>query len=233
LTAVGLVLAASACGSGGGSSAGTATTAATAPAATAPLHSQVELITAAAKGKLSGPGGTVTFNPDGTYAAAFSSCGTSSTSTQPFGVDCSGHDTPTSGKFDVRGPNTLRLFNGDGSSSDYGAYVDGAGKLHIGAGTTGALAPDKTGDISLAGASSVVIQVRSGPTCAYIDTFSNDTTPHPTPCQFGQQNGVATFTATVPDEFTKGLTKTLTLVYEPAAGLLVDPVIWFSVFTAA
>ncbi|MGH2633823.1 MAG: hypothetical protein ACRDG3_10475, partial [Tepidiformaceae bacterium] len=99
-------------------------------------YSQKSVLQAAATGTWTGPYGTLKFNTDGTADFDIKLCGISSDSTNPFGVDDSCNAQKFKGKV-TEDDHGFEVADADGSSNGLQAYVDGAGKLHVGVGTIG------------------------------------------------------------------------------------------------
>jgi len=183
------------------------------------LHSQKTALQAAATGTWTGKYGTLKFNSDGTADFNIKLCGISSNSTNPFGVDDSCDAQEFTGKVTVE-DHGFQIANTDGSSSVLQAYLDGAGKLHVGVGTLSELADDRTGTVDVFAESSLTVKQDS---CEREDSGSSAT--NPVSCKWVTENGQQVL------RFTNALGDTDELIWVPGRNLVADPTIFVSTYS--
>jgi hypothetical protein len=188
--------------------------AATTPAAAA-SSSPRDRLRAAAHGTLSGGFGTLQFQRGGRARFAVKECGF-----QPLRpgfvttfTDCS-PDT-AAGKLTVI-DSGFQLHRADGSTIRFSAYVDSTNQVHLGFGTVGRLAVNRTGTISVSPSEQLVVTT-SG--CRYVQAG----VAQPTPCQFTQDAGRTILTYNAPNPAAAGTTQPAGLVYLPDLRLIVSP----------
>ena len=188
---------------------------------------QAAELQAAAVGTWTGANGTLKFHGDGTAEFSLKLCGTSDLSSANFHIDCESTVDTVTGTVKIR-DHSIELDQSDGSGTTYDAYLDHAGKLHVGAGTIGELTAERKGDVNIS-TTTLVLHVRS--TCTVADTTADNPASQPTPCQFTTRDGEPVLTATLPNPFDKTKTKEYVLVYDAQVGLVVDPTIFVSSYT--
>ena len=182
-------------------------------------HSQKTALQAAATGTWTGKNGTLKFNSDGTADFNIKLCGISSDSTNPFGVDDTCDSQEFNGKLTVE-DHGFQIANTDGSSSVLQAYLDGAGKLHVGVGTLSELADDRTGAVDVFAESSLTVKTDS---CEREDSGSSVTKP--VSCEWVTENGQQVL------QFTNALGDTDELIWVPGRNLVADPTIFVSTYS--
>lgn len=170
---------------------------------------------AAAHGTLSGGFGTLQFQRGGRARFAVKECGF-----QPLRpgfvttfTDCS--PDSTAGKLTVTDAG-YQLRRADGSTIRFSAYVDSAGQVHLGFGSIGRLAANRTGTVSVSPSEKLV--VASGG-CRYVQAGVAQLSP----CEFTQDSGRTILTYAAPNPAAPGTTQPAGLVYLPGLRLLVSP----------
>src|SRR6185437_6724744 len=163
--------------------------------------------------------GSLHFKSDGTATFELRACGTSSQSTAPFGVENScGGQTYTGNVSE--GAYSYTLSGNDGAGTTFQAYVDAAGKLHVGIGSIGALGPGRKGSIDIFAAGALVVD---GDSCSKKPFGQNAT--QPVNCHWEKQDGRDILV--YDDDFADDQR----LVYDASAGVLVSPEIYVAGFT--
>lgn len=170
---------------------------------------------AAAHGTLTGGFGTLQFHGDGSARFVVKECGY-----QPLRpgfvttfTDCS-PDTAT-GKVTVT-DSGYQLRRVDGSAIRFGAYVDTTNQLHVGFGSVGRLAADRTGTMNVSPSEQLVVASAG---CRYVQAGAAQAIP----CQFIQDSGRTILAYSTPNVAAPGTSQLAGLVYLPALRLLVSP----------
>jgi hypothetical protein len=184
------------------------------PARGAP-SSPIDRLRAAAHGTLHGRFGTLRFQADGTVRFVVLECGYLPKSpgfVRSF-TDCSpdaitGRVEPIDTGYQVT--------RADGTAAHFAAYVDPGGQLHLGFGTVGQLAPDRTGTVTIAPGEQLTIG-RDG--C--VDAPGGQA--HPVPCRFVRDHGRTVLVYPVADIAVPGGTRQAGLVLVSSSRLLVSP----------
>ena len=195
--------------------ASTAAVAAASSPARAASSSPVDRLQAAAHGTLRGRFGTLRFRSDGTVRFVVLECGylpTSAGFVRSF-TDCS--PEPITGR--VQPTDTgYQVTRRDGTAAHVAAYVDPGGQLHLGFGTVGQLAADRTGAVSIAPGEQLTVG-RDG--CTDVQAGQSKTIP----CRFVRDRGRTVLVYPVTDIAAPGGTRQAGLVLVPRYGLLVSP----------
>ncbi len=170
---------------------------------------------AAAHGTLTGAFGTLQFHRDGSARFVVKECGY-----QPVRpgfvttfTDCS-PDTAT-GKITVT-DSGYQLRRADGSGIRFGAYVDTSNQLHVGFGSVGRLATDRTGTANVSPSEQLVVATTG---CRYVQVGAAQAVP----CQFIQDSGRTILAYSAPNVAAPGTSQVAGLVYLPELRLLVSP----------
>lgn len=175
----------------------------------------VDQLRAAAHGTLHGRFGTLTFGPFGTAQFTVLECGylPKSPGVVRTFTDCA-PDT-TSGPVSVV-PTGYRITRSDGSVRSFAAYVDPAGQLHLGFGTVGQLAANRTGTVQLSGGEPFTVGRTA---CTGTQGGRTETVP----CHFTRDHGRTVLVYPVQDTTVKGGVRRAGLVYLSPSRLLVSP----------
>jgi hypothetical protein len=170
---------------------------------------------AVAHGTLTGGFGTLQFHGDGSARFVVKECGY-----QPVRpgfvttfTDCS-PDTAT-GKITVT-DSGYQLRRADGSAIRFGGYVDTSNQLHVGFGSVGRLAADRTSTVNVSPSEQLVVASTG---CRYVQAGAAQAIP----CQFIQDSGRTILAYSTPNVAAPGTSQLAGLVYLPALRLLVSP----------
>jgi hypothetical protein len=179
--------------------------------------SQHDVLRERATGAWSGDYGTLEFRADGTATFTIHNCGVSET-TPGFGeVDAACDSTAYSGKVSVE-DHGYGITDSEGGTVHFGAYVDDDGALHVGVGTVGAVAANRTGTVELW--LHDTLKIGTG-TCTWAPFVTGKKLT--AKCAYRTGGGRTVLVFRAPDEFAKGKTELRGLVLVPDARLLVDP----------
>ena len=195
--------------------ASTAAVAAASSPARAAASSPIDRLRAAAHGTLRGRFGTLRFGPHGAVRFVVLECGylpTSPAFVRSF-TDCSpdtitGQVAPTDTGYQVT--------RGDGTAAHFAAYVDAGGQLHLGFGTVGQLAADRTGTVTIAPGEQLTVG-HDG--CTDVQPGQSRAVP----CRFVRDRGRTVLVFPVTDIAAPGGTRQAGLVYVARDRLLVSP----------
>jgi len=184
------------------------------PARAAP-SSPIDRLRAAAHGTLHGRFGTLRFLADGTVRFVVLECGylPKSPGFVRSLTDCS-PDTIT-GRVEAIDTG-YQVTRADGTAAHFGAYVDPGGRLHLGFGTVGQLAPDGTGTVTIAPGVQLTVQ-RDG--CVDVEGGQ----AHSVPCRFVRDRGRTVLEYSATDIAAPGGTRQAGLVVVSKYRLLVSP----------
>jgi hypothetical protein len=169
----------------------------------------------AAHGTLTSGFGTLQFRRDGTARFVVKECGyqpvrpgfvTTFTDCPP--DTAAGKITATDSGYQLR--------RADGSTIRFSAYVDTTNQLHVGFGSIGRLAADRTGTVNVSPSERLVVTSTG---CQYVQAGA----AQPIPCQFVQDSGRTILTYSAPNAATPGTSQLAGLVYLPGVRLLVSP----------
>jgi hypothetical protein len=176
-----------------------------------------------ANGSWSGPYGTITFKDDGTVDLNLKNCAHSEP--EPGVIEMS----PTSGCSDEKRAGKLEISDGqlgvvEGEVTyNYAAYVDGAGKLHLGIAGSGLdvspLGKDRKGSFK----ASMFATVTIGDTCTVKDEMKDKTGP--VACKWVEKGGRTILVYDQEDRFKAGKMDQVGVVHLADVGLLVSPVL--------
>jgi hypothetical protein len=183
--------------------------------ARAASSSPLDRLQTAAHGTLHGRFGTLRFQRDGTVRFVVLECGYLPTSpgfVRSF-TDCS--PDAISGRVEATDTG-YQVTRADGTAAHFAAYVDPGGQLHLGFGTVGQLAPDRTGTVGIGPGEQLTVG-RTG--CVDVQGGRS----RPVPCRFVRDRGRTALVFPVADVAAAGGTRQAGLVLVPSYRLLVSP----------
>jgi hypothetical protein len=172
----------------------------------------------AATGTWKGDFGTLVFNSDGTAKFSLKSCGGSSSSKAPFGVDHDCAPSDYTGTLKV-GADQYTLGQPNGGGTIFQAFVDKAGKLHVGVGSISPFPAGKKGTVDVFASAPITVD---GGSCT--TTKFGSKTAEKVACTWKKRDGQDVL------EFDNGFGSTDFLVIDRELNLAISPEVYASVF---